>query len=102
MHTNQAQNSYLQKEREHYLNLSRFVIYLHFFPEKIGLLSYAIKLLAILHAYATLVVFDTITAKTKQGNRRSHFARARTPITPFPADPICSERGSDGMIPSAA
>jgi len=25
-----------------------------------------------------------------------------TPITPFPADPICSERGSHGLIPSAA
>ena len=23
-----------------------------------------------------------------------------TPVTPFPADPIFSERGSDGMIPS--
>jgi len=25
-----------------------------------------------------------------------------TPITPFPADPICSGRGSDRVIPSAA
>ena len=25
-----------------------------------------------------------------------------TPVTPFPADPIFSERGSDGMIPCAA
>jgi len=24
------------------------------------------------------------------------------PVTPFPADPIFSERGSDGMIPCAA
>jgi len=25
-----------------------------------------------------------------------------TPVTPFPADPIFSKRGSDGMIPCAA
>jgi len=38
----------------------------------------------------------------EQGNRRSTLPALCTLITPFPADPICSERGSDGMIPSAA
>jgi len=40
--------------------------------------------------------------KNKQDNRRSHFSRAVLSYHPFPADPICSESGSDGMIPSAA
>ena len=38
----------------------------------------------------------------EQGNRRLHFARAVHSRHPFPADPIFSERGSDGMIPCAA
>jgi len=40
--------------------------------------------------------------KLTQGNRRLHFARAAHSYHPFRADPICSKRGSNRMIPSAA
>jgi len=46
--------------------------------------------------------FFTTKFSTKQGNRRSHFARAVHSHHPVLSDNICSEPSSDGMIPSAA